>query len=272
MPIISRRSEQIAAAIVAPLLVGVGSFVWFNRQIERENVEPVVALEAAIVGDPDVVSGKLSNDLRYFVRPNNAPEHRAELRLVVDAGSVLETPAQRGLAHAVEHMVFRGTKRFPGHAVDEYLFSVGMRPGSDVNATTSEDETVYRITVPSQRAGVIDTAMAILADMASEATFDPLEARQEAGVVMAEWRSRLDVVQRLRLERNSVLFAGSPYAANAVIGDTAVLRRFDLEEMRRFYLDWYHPDRMAVVAVGDFNVGEVERMIKRHFGRILRSH
>ena len=272
MPDFRIRREQIAAAVIAPLVVGLGAFAWFSREFEDESAEPVVSLDAALVPDPDVVTGKLSNDLRYFVRANNAPEHRAELRLVVDAGSVLETPEQRGLAHAVEHMVFRGTKRFPGHAVDEYLFSVGMRPGSDVNASTSEDETVYRVTVPSQRAGVIDTAMAILADMASAATFDSLEARQEAGVVMSEWRSRLDVVQRLRLERNAVLFAGSPYAASAVIGDTAVLRRFDLEEMRRFYADWYHPDRMAVVAVGDFNVGEVERMIKRHFGRIPRSN
>jgi zinc protease len=263
--------EQIAAAILAPLIVGLGAFAWFNRQLERKAAEPVVALDAALVGDPDVVTGKLSNDLRYFVRANGAPEHRAELRLVVDAGSVLETPEQRGLAHAVEHMVFRGTKRFPGHAVDEYLFSVGMRPGSDVNATTSEDETVYRITVPSERIGIIDTALAILADMASAATFDSLEARQEAGVVMSEWRSRLDAGQRLRLERNAVLFAGSPYAANAVIGDTAVLRRFDLGEMRRFYSDWYHPDRMAVIAVGDFNVAEVERLIKRHFGSISRN-
>jgi zinc protease len=268
MPIIPSRREQIAAAIVAPLIVGVGAFVWFNQQIERENVDPVIALEAKLVGDPDVVSGKLSNDLHYFIRPNGAPEHRAELRLVVDAGSVLETPDQRGLAHAVEHMVFRGTKHFPGHAVDNYLHSIGMRSGSDVNASTSEDETIYRITVPSERLGVIDTALAILADMASAATFDSLEARQEAGVVMSEWRSRLAAGQRLMLERNAVLFAGSPYAENAVIGDTAVLRRFDLAEMRRFYTDWYHPDRMAVIAVGDFDAIDVERLIKRRFGSI----
>lgn len=267
------RREEIAAAILAPLLVGLAIVAWVRRDATAGDCCGSTApnLEAPIPPDAETRSGRLSNHLRYFVRPNGYPEHRAELRLVVDAGSALEAPDQLGLAHAVEHMVFRGTKHFPGHAVDDYLESIGMRQGSDINASTSNDETIYHITIPTNRAGALDTALAILAGMAHEATFDLNEARQEAGVVMSEWRSRSDAGQRLSDERDAVIFAGSAYAGRTPIGDTAVLRRFDVGAMRRFYTDWYRPDLMSVVAVGDFDAVIAERLIKKHFGGIPAS-
>ena len=212
---------------------------------------------------------QLSNHLRYYILHNEISGTRAELRLVVNAGAVLEADDQRGLAHAVEHMVFRGTKRYPRHSVDDYLQSVGMRGGSDINAWTTEDETVYRFTVPTDRAGCARyVARHSLRHRRTSATFDTTEARQEAGVVMAEWRSRTDAAQRLGGERNELLYAGSKYAGHPVIGDTAVLRRFDIGAMRRYYDDWYRPDLMAVVAVGDFETADVESLIRKHFKRL----
>ena len=182
--------------------------------------------------------------------------HRAELRVVVNAGSILETNDQHGLAHSVEHMVFRGTKRFPDMRSTSTDEASGCRAGGYV-VTTGQDETIYTFTVPTDRAGLVDTSLAILADMVSEATFDSVEARQEAGVVMEEWRSRTSAGRRMTEARNALLLAGSPYADRPTIGDTATLRRFDLAEMRRFYATWYRPELMVVVVAGDVNAGEV---------------
>ncbi|HEY9230299.1 MAG TPA: pitrilysin family protein, partial [Gemmatimonadaceae bacterium] len=273
MPIRRPRREEIAAAILAPVVVLGAVFAGLQRDTSSHaSSEPTpVDLDAPIPVDARLRTGKLRNELQYFVQRNHWPEKRAELRLVVNAGSVLEADDQRGLAHAVEHMLFRGTKRFPGHFVDNYLMSIGMRRGSDINASTSEDETIYRITVPTDRLGAIDTALAILADMARNAVFDANEAQQEGGVVLSEWRSRSSARQRLYDDRNALLLSGSPYAGHPVIGDTAVLRRFDLAAMKRFYADWYRPDLMAVVAVGDFEAPAVEELVKKHFGDVPKA-
>jgi zinc protease len=264
----------MVAAVVAPIVAALAIVAWLRHDKGTARCcagNSAPRLEAPMPADSALHSGALRNKVRYFVRSNGYPQHRAELRLVVNAGAVLESNDQRGLAHAVEHMVFRGTKNFPGHAIEEYLQSIGMRSGSDINASTSQDETIFQITIPTDRPGVLDTALAILGDMAHNATFDPAEARQEAGVVMAEWRSQSDAAQRLRDERNALLLAGSMYAHHPVIGDTAVLRRFDVGAMRRFYRDWYRPDLMAVVVTGDVDPTQVQRLIKTHFADLPQT-
>lgn len=274
MPRFQPAREAIVAAIVAPLVVAGAIFAW----LRQDRAEPEccdtknVRLESVIPTDSLLRVGQLSNAFHYYVRANSWPANRAEVKLVINAGSVLEADDQRGLAHAVEHMLFRGTRHFPGHAVDDYLESIGMRPGSDINASTSRDETIVRITVPTDRAGALDTALAILADMAHYVTFDSEAAAQEAGVVMSEWRSDEGAATRLRKERNALLFANSRYADREVIGDTAVLRRFDIGAMRRFYNDWYRPDLMAVVVVGDFDENEIVGLVRHHFGSIPAVH
>lgn len=210
----------------------------------------------------------LPNGLRYFVSAHASWTKRTELRLIVDAGSVQEEEDQRGLAHAVEHMVFRGTRSFPNGAIDRYFDRIGMRRGDDVNGTTSFDDTQYRMSVPSAREGAVDTALAMLASMARDATFDSTDASREAGVLLEEWRGSLDADARLTDARRPLLYAGTPYVARPVIGDTAVLHRFDLRAMRRFYDAWYRPELMGVVVVGEFKTTEVEAMIRRHFAGI----
>lgn len=254
-------------AIGAALTAGL-----YYRALEKQRLPNTILsasqLAAALPPDSALLEDTYSNGLRYYIQKNAYPNNRAELRLVVNAGSVLETQEQRGLAHAVEHMVFRGTKNFPGHAIDNYLHSIGMRPGEDVNAYTSMDETVYNITVPTDRPGALDTAIAILAEMAHEATFDAMEARVEAGIVFEEWRSTRGVGARFREQRNALLLAGSHYPLRTPIGDTAVLRKFDVNELRRFYKDWYRPDLMGIVVVGDFDQRKVRNLVNKYFGNI----
>jgi zinc protease len=265
----SYRRERIAALLAAVIVVA--ALVAVQRS--RDGILPGKApsLNAAAPFDPVLRSDTLSNGVAFFIRPNNRPSNTTELRLVVNAGSVLEEPQQRGLAHAVEHMVFRGTTSYPGHRATDYLQSVGLNLGDEVNAHTSHDETVYRMTLPSSRPGIIDTAIAILAEWASAATFDTTEARQEAGVVFEEWRSGTTARHRLGRARDDLLLQGSQYAGRPVIGDTAVLRRFDVREMQRFYRNWYRPELMAVVAVGDFDADQLEATIRRRFGALPAS-
>src|SRR5687767_15397847 len=138
--------------------------------------------------DPKITIGTLPNGLRYYIRANKKPEKRAELRLVVKAGSILEDDDQLGLAHFVEHMAFNGTKNFPKHELIKFMESLGMRFGADVNAYTSFDETVYTLTVPTDKAEMMAKAMLILEDWAHNLSFDPAEIEKERGVVMEEWR------------------------------------------------------------------------------------
>ncbi|HEX5074017.1 MAG TPA: insulinase family protein [Gemmatimonadaceae bacterium] len=269
-------ARETRAAIVVALLVA-AAVSWWGWRRERSDRDPdagdsaTVSLETPIRLDPDVRTDTLANGLRYYIRENGYPEERAELRLVVDAGSVLEDDDQRGLAHGVEHMAFRGTRRFPARTIDTYLQSVGMRLGDDVNATTSYDETIYRLTIPTGRKAVVDSAIMILADWAHAVTFDAAAARQEGAIVFEEWRTRRTADDRLAASRDSLLYQGSRYADRRVIGDTATLRRFDVAAMRRFYRDWYRPDRMAVIVVGDVDVRATERVIRRQFETIPRA-
>jgi zinc protease len=218
--------------------------------------------------DPQVTMGTLPNGLRYYIRENRRPEQRAELRLVVNAGSILEDEDQLGLAHFVEHMAFNGTRNFEKQELVSWLESIGMRFGADVNAYTSFDETVYMLQVPTDSLQPIEKALQILEDWAHGVSFDPEEVEKERGVVIEEWRLGQGAGERLRQQYFPTLFRGSRYAERLPIGTPDVLRTFTREQLVRFYRDWYRPDLMAVVAVGDFEAAVVEQLVIERFGRI----
>ena len=224
----------------------------------------------ALTGDTSVIRGVLPNGLTYYVRGNAEPRARAELRLVVNAGSVLEDDDQRGLAHFLEHMAFNGTRRFEKHEIVDYLERVGMRFGPDVNAYTSFDETVYMLQLPTDSAGVLDTGLQILHDWATDISLNSAEVEAERGVVMEEWRLSRGAGGRVSDRQFPFLFAGSRYADRLPIGDTAALRHAPVSALRRFYERWYRPDLMAIVAVGDFDPREMEAKIRAEFGAIPR--
>ena len=227
---------------------------------------PAAALAEPLGDDTAAVQGVLPNGLRYYLRENDEPRNRAELRLVVRAGSILEDDDQRGLAHFVEHMAFNGTERFEKQALVDYLEAIGMRFGPDVNAYTSFDETVYMLTLPTDSAGVLETGFEILEDWARGITFDSLEVEKERGVVIEEWRLGQGAASRLQRVQFPALMRDSRYADRLPIGDRESLATFDHEALKRFYRDWYRPDLMAVVAVGDFDAGRVETLIRERFG------
>lgn len=218
--------------------------------------------------DPLITVGSLPNGLRYYVRENKLPQARAELRLVVKAGSVLEDEDQRGLAHFVEHMAFNGTLHFPKQEISNFMQSLGMRFGAHVNAHTSFDETVYELQIPTSSPAVIDRSLTILEDFAHAVSFDPVEIDKERGVILEEWRLGLGAGERIQDAQFPILLKGSRYAERLPIGKPDIIRNVNHDRLKQFYTDWYRPDLMAVIAVGDFDKSAIEAQIKTRFASI----
>jgi zinc protease len=218
--------------------------------------------------DPEAVLGTLPNGLRYYVRANGKPGHRAELRLVVKAGSVLEDDDQQGLAHFVEHMEFEGTEHFPRQSIVDFLSSLGLSIGPDANAATSYDDTQYTLRVPTDVPGVLDKALLILQDWAHGAAFDQSGIDRERGIVLSEWRMHLGAGERTQDKIRRVQLEGSRYTERPPIGKPESIEHAQREQLVRFYHDWYRPDLMAVIVVGDVDRDAVVRMINEHFSSL----
>lgn len=216
--------------------------------------------------DPEVLIGALPNGLRYYIRPNPRPARQAELRLVVKAGSVLEDDDQRGLAHFVEHMQFEGSRHFPGKGIEDFIGSLGLSIGADANAATSFDDTQYTLRVPTDVPGVLDRALTVLEDWAGGATFDEAGIERQRPIVLAEWRMNLGAVERTGDKIRRVQLEGSRYAERTPIGTPEIIEKATRDQMLRFYRDWYRPDLMAVIVVGDVDRTQVATMIRQHFG------
>jgi zinc protease len=264
------RSLSVAALA---LLIAAGSA---NAQVKRKPApspksKPTSAAAALrpatlLPVDDNVLIGKLPNGLTYYIRHNEQPQNRAELYLVNKAGSVLETDAQQGLAHFVEHMAFNGTRDFPKNALVDYLQKSGVKFGADLNASTSFDETVYQLPLPTDSAAVFEKGFNILANWAGYVTFDQAEIDKERGVVLEEARVRgKNAQERLSLQTLPVLLNNSRYASRLPIGKEEILKNFDAATIKSFYADWYRPNLQAVIAVGDFDVKRVEALIKANF-------
>ncbi len=218
--------------------------------------------------DPNVRMGKLDNGLVYYIRKNTKPEKRIELRLAVNAGSILENDDQQGLAHFVEHMLFNGTKNFPKQELVNTLEKMGIRFGADLNAYTGFDETVYMLKVPTDQPDLIDKGFQILEDWAHQATLDGKEIDKERGVILEEWRLGLGAEDRMRKKAFPVIFKDSKYAERIPIGKPEILKTFKHETLRKFYYDWYRPNLQAIIVVGDIDVDQMEQKIKQHFAHI----
>ena len=227
----------------------------------------VADLNQKLPNDPDVRIGKLENGLTYYIRQNDKPEEKVDLRLVINAGSILETDKQVGLAHFLEHMVFNGTKTFPKNDLINYLQSIGVKFGQHLNAYTSFDETVYFLPLPSDDAEKLDKGFQILEDWAFNALLEGEDIDDERGVVIEEYRTRLGANNRMMEKYLPKLLHNSHYANRLPIGTKENLETFKHEEVRQFYKDWYRPNLMAVIVVGDIDINEMEAKIKSHFGK-----
>lgn len=218
--------------------------------------------------DPKIRTGVLPNGIKYFIRYNAKPEKRAELRMALNAGSTAENDDQQGLAHMTEHMAFNGSKNFKKNELVDYLESVGTKFGAHLNAYTSFDETVYMIQVPTDSLHILDKGVQILEEWAHNLSFDSVEIDKERGVVIEEWRLGQGAQERMRRKYWPVLFKDSRYEVRLPIGKKEILEKCSYETLRSFYRDWYRPDLMAIIAVGDFDVDRMEKQIKERFAAI----
>jgi zinc protease len=227
-----------------------------------------MALGSRIPLDPGVRIGKLPNGLTYYVRRNLKPEKKVQLRLVVNAGSVLEDADQQGLAHMMEHMNFNGSKHFPKNELVSYLQSIGVQFGADLNAETGFDETIYILPLPSDDSLKLDKGFTILEDWAGNALLDTTEINKERGVVLEESRLGKGASERIGKKYLPRLFNGSKYALRLPIGKDDTIRYFKPSTLKRFYHDWYRPDLEAVIVVGDIDPALAEQEIIRHFSHL----
>ncbi|HEX5112229.1 MAG TPA: insulinase family protein, partial [Saprospiraceae bacterium] len=223
---------------------------------------------SAIPMDPKVRIGKLPNGMTYYIRQNNKPENRAELRLAVSAGSMEEDDDQLGLAHLIEHMAFNGSTNFSKNELVDYLEKVGSRFGPDLNAYTNFDETVYMLQIRTDDQEQFDKGMLILKDWSSGVTFDSTEIEKERGVVVSEWRSGLSPDQRMQDKYFPFLYYNSRYAKRLTIGKPEIINTAPKSVITRFYNDWYRPELMAVMVVGTVDPDKVEKQIQSMFSDV----
>ncbi len=238
------------------LLVGIFVIQYATAQLNMESKLPV---------DAKVKIGKLDNGLTYYIRQNKKPEQKVELRLVLNAGSILEDEDQQGLAHMAEHMAFNGTTRFKKNDIVSFLQDIGVGFGNDLNAYTGFDETVYILPIPTDKPGNLDKGFQVLEDWAHNVTYLDDDINGERAIILEESRMGKGANERIFRKVYPRLFEGSKYAKRLPIGVDSIIKNFPVNNIRRYYKEWYRPDLMAVVVVGDIEVAKAEAMVKKHF-------
>lgn len=228
-----------------------------------------IDLTADVPVDTMFRHGQLPNGMTYYIRRNVEPKERAEFYIVQNVGAILEDDNQNGLAHFLEHMAFNGTKNFPKKGMLDYFERNGVKFGSNINAFTSLDETVYNLSdVPTTRGGLVDSALLVLHDWSHFLLLEPSEIESERGVIREEWRTRRSPEWRMMLQAMPIIYKGSKYAQRDVIGDINIINGCSHEALTSFYEKWYRPDLQAIVVVGDIDVDSLEMKIKSMFADI----
>ena len=215
--------------------------------------------------NPKVIKGKLDNGLTYYILPNKKPENKVELRLALNAGAINEDDNQQGLAHMAEHMAFNGTKNFKKNDIISFLQDIGVGFGSDLNAYTGFDETVYILPIPTSKPENLEKGFQVLEDWAHNVSYNNDDIDGERPIILEESRLGKGADDRMFRKLYPKLFKGSLYANRLPIGIDSIIKSFPYDEIKRFYKDWYRPDLMAVIVVGDITVEKAEALIKKHF-------
>ncbi|MGF7230486.1 M16 family metallopeptidase, partial [Arachidicoccus sp.] len=226
-------------------------------------------LTQALGKDTAVTTGKLANGLTYYIKPNAKPAQKVELRLVVKAGSILENPDQQGLAHFMEHMEFNGLKHYPKNELVDYLQKIGVRFGADLNANTGWDRTYFMLPIPTDNPGNLEKGFQIVGDWAGGALITTDEVNEERHVILEELRMR-DLNAQTRMLRKFLpdMLNDSRYAYRMSGGKDSIVADANPELIRDFYHDWYRPDLMAVIVVGDITVAKAKTLLEKYFGSL----
>ena len=248
-------------------------FLSLTLCVQAQEVKPTKTydLKESIPVTPEIKKGVFENGMHYYLQTNKKPENRATFWLAVNVGSVLENDNQQGLAHFNEHMGFNGTEHFKKQELLDFLESIGMRFGPELNAYTSFDETVYYINVPTDSNYFIETGIQILEDWAHNMSMEADEIDKERGVVIEEWRLGRGARMRMQDKQFPIMFKNSRYAERLPIGKKEIIESFEYETVRQFYRDWYRPDLMAIVAVGDFDPDYIYGLMEKHFASIPKK-
>ena len=242
--------------------VAIAGFACLPVAVRAQQMPPVPV-------DKEVRIGKLDNGLTYYIRHNEYPKNQVDFYIAQKVGSILEEDDQRGLAHFLEHMCFNGTRNFPGSSMIKWLESVGVKFGYNLNAYTSIDETVYRISsVPTERIGVQDSCLMILSDWADGLLLEGKEIDEERSVIHEEWRSQLPPNMRIMEKLLPEIYPDSRYGHRLPIGTMEVVDNFPHQALRDYYETWYRPDLQGIVVVGDIDVDRIEGKIKEMFSKI----
>lgn len=248
--------------IIKLAFVAIAGFACLPVAVRAQQMPPVPV-------DKEVRIGKLDNGLTYYIRHNEYPKNQVDFYIAQKVGSILEEDNQRGLAHFLEHMCFNGTKNFPGNSMIKWLESVGVKFGYNLNAYTSIDETVYRISsVPTERIGVQDSCLMILSDWADGLLLEGKEIDEERSVIHEEWRSQLPPNMRIIEKLLPKIYPDSRYGHRLPIGTMEVVDNFPHQALRDYYEKWYRPDLQGIVVVGDIDVDRIEGKIKELFSKI----
>ncbi len=271
-----RASSYISTSTCIGVVMVIGLFFFitscFHSKLPSLDELPqdalTIGLDKPLPMDPKVKAGELDNGLHYYIRKNTEPKNRAELRLVINAGSILEDEKQQGLAHFIEHMAFQGTEQFEKQKILDYMKSIGMKIGSGINAFTGQEQTIFKLQLPTDDVDNLITALRILRDWATGIKFDPEEIESERKIVIEEWRQSQGAKVRVRDEIVPIILKDSMYARRLPIGTLENLQNFRHEDLIRFYRDWYRPDLMAVIAVGDFDTAIMDKLINEQFHSI----
>jgi zinc protease len=244
-------------------------FILFSAFILIQFSNAQTNLSTSVPLDPEIRTGKLENGMTYFIRHNKEPEKRASFYFIQNVGALLENNNQNGLAHFLEHMAFNGTFHFPGKGIISSLEKHGVAFGTNINAYTGQDETIYNLSdVPVDSPGLMDSCLLAMYDWSHSISLDEKEIDAERPVITEEWRTRRDADFRMSKQYIPVLLKDSKYAVRDVIGDIEVIKNFSYNTLKQFYYDWYRPDLQAVAVAGDFDVNEMEKKIRTLFSQL----
>ena len=230
-----------------------------------------IAPDTVLVPDSAITLGKLSNGLTYYIRPNGYPENQVFLRLVVNTGSVMEDDDQLGLAHFLEHMAFRGTEKYPGNQIVDFLEKNGIKFGPEINAHTSFNETVFKLNIPSDNPQLVDICIEILSQWAAYVKLEQQDIDEERGVVIEELRMYQKPERRFHIFMLEKLMEDSRFAVRNPDGKVEVLDTFSRDQLVRYYKEWYTPDRMAVIVIGDIDAEAVKGSIEKYFSPLKNN-